>query len=126
MASSNSSLKIQCALTGNPTKLKGYGGTLLLVDQGKARAVAGRDVARSVSPITRVCSGNILRRMSISPWRESQVGKFRLDFWDGFRKPFTLKTLKRLEIVLTQQTSRLLRSSSYGLAKGRKENTAGP
>ena len=35
-----------CALTGKADELKGYGGTLLLVDEGKVRALADREVAR--------------------------------------------------------------------------------
>ena len=34
------------ALTGRADELKGYGGTLLLVDEGKVRALADREVAR--------------------------------------------------------------------------------
>ena len=34
-----------CAITGRPDPLKGYGGTLLLVDGGHARALSGKEVA---------------------------------------------------------------------------------
>ena len=35
-----------CALTGKEDRLKGYGGTLLLVDGGRARSLSAREVAR--------------------------------------------------------------------------------
>ena len=35
-----------CALIGKEDKLKGYGGTLLLVDAGRARSLSAREVAR--------------------------------------------------------------------------------
>ena len=34
-----------CAITGRPDPLKGYGGTLLLVDGGRARTLSGKEVA---------------------------------------------------------------------------------
>ena len=42
----HSELGPACAITGKPDPLKGYGGTLLLVDGGHARALSGKEVER--------------------------------------------------------------------------------